>query len=457
MKTARYLSLILAALIAAASSLPAAAADVPFTLRVQPAANQPAPALQSFAFAQHNGMWLIVGGRTNGFHRTSTPESTFPSQYENRYFYVVDPVGDREWKVAIPDAFQEFLSATNTEFYHEGDLLVIVGGYGSNCAEDLPSCYLTYPRITFLDVPRIIAAITSGQTGQLSQHISSLEDERFRVTGGGLSYANNYYYLVLGQNYDNIYKGAYTGKYTEEIRVFALLWNGTRYSIADYLAYRDPSGASGPDSQFHRRDLNMVETFGAGGKQGITVYGGVFTKDGGGWRYPINIEPGTRNTPTVTVDTSFAQKTSQYECAHLLMFDRTTNTMYTSLFGGISYYYYNAQGQLEESNLDNWLPFVSSITTLARDANGTTTEVVQPPSASLPALLGANAVFAPEPSLPHMGNTEVIDYSRLPPGNSILVGRIYGGIRATAPQSSQFNPTFANNMIYEVYLERATP
>lgn len=455
MKTTRFLSPILAVLLAAASSLPAAAANVPFTLRIQPAAKQPAPDLQSFAFAQHNGLWLIVGGRTNGFHRTSTPESTFPSKYENRYFYVVDPVGDRTWQVAIPAEFQEFLSATNMEFYQGGSLLVIVGGYGSNCAEDLPSCYLTYPRISFLQVPQIIQAITSGQTEQLSRYISSLEDERFRVTGGGLSYANGEFYLVLGQNYDNIYKGAYTGKYTEEIRVFML--QGTTsggFTIANYRAYKDPSGVSGPDSQFHRRDLNVVETFKTSGTQGITVYGGVFTKDGGGWLHPIDIEPGA--TPTIKVDTSFEQRMSQYECAHLLMFDRTTNTMYTSLFGGISYYYYNAQGQLEESNLDNWLPFVSSITTLARDANGTTTEVVQPPSASLPALLGANAVFAPEPSLPHMGNTEVIDYARLPPGSSLLVGRIYGGIRATAPQSSQFNPTFASNMIYEVYLERTT-
>src|SRR5262245_19529539 len=133
------LILLVAALLTLASISPLAAAGVPFTLSVMPAAKQPAPPLQSFAFAEKAGLWLLVGGRTNGFHRTSSHESTFPSEFENRYFYVVDPVGDREWKVAIPQEFQEFLSATNTEFYQGGDLLVVVGGYGSNCANDDPS------------------------------------------------------------------------------------------------------------------------------------------------------------------------------------------------------------------------------------------------------------------------------------------------------------------------------
>lgn len=456
MKTSRLLCLSLAALFAAASLPPAGAASVPFKLSVQPAQKQPAPALQSFAFAEKDGKWLIVGGRTNGFHRTSTPESTFPSRYENRYFYVVDPVADLEWKVAIPAQFQEFLSATNMNFTQAGDLLVIVGGYGTNCENDDPSCYLTYPRLTVLNVPQIITAITTGQSGQLPRFITSIEDERFRVTGGGLSYVNGEYFLVLGQDYDKIYKGAYTGKYTEQIRVFSLLASGSSVSVINYRALGDPTGVTGPDSQYHRRDLNVVESFRSPTQQGVTVYGGVFTKDGGGWTHPIQIDPVAGGNPTVTLDTSFSQKMSQYECAHLLMFDPATSTMFTSFFGGISYYYYNAQGQLEESNLDNWLPFISAISTVARDGSGST-EVVQPAAESLPGLLGANGVFTPVPGLPHIGATEVLDYSRLPAGNSILVGWIYGGIRATAPQSSQFDPTFANDTIYEVYLERTAP
>ena len=36
---------------------------------------------QSFAIGQADGLWLLVGGRRNGFHRTSDRESTFPSAW----------------------------------------------------------------------------------------------------------------------------------------------------------------------------------------------------------------------------------------------------------------------------------------------------------------------------------------------------------------------------------------
>ena len=52
------------------------------------------------------------------------------------------------------------------------------------------------------------------------------------------------------------------------------------------------------------------------------------------------------------------------------------------------------------------------------------------------------------------GTHEVIDYSRLPAGDSVRVGWMYGGIFATADQSSEFDPTFASDRIYEVWLHR---
>jgi hypothetical protein len=427
--------------------------SAPFKISIEQGANQPAPPLQSFAIGASGGKWLLVGGRTRGFHRTSQPEATFPSKYANEYIYVIDYANDFAWKVGLPPKLKPLLRGSNMEYYQDGDVLYLVGGYGSTCNDDKPECYQSFPNLTAIKVPDLIQAITSGKLSDIAQYIVTISDERMRVTGGDLRKIGDYYYLVFGQNYDNIYKGAYTGKYTEQVRRFKIKFDGKTLAISDYQAFTDPAG-SGPQSQYHRRDLNVVEAIRGDGAKGISVYGGVFTPNGAAWRNPIYIDQDAAGNTKVTVDTSFQQKMNLYECPKLLMFDPASKTMYTALFGGISYYYYNKQGELEESNLDNWMPFINTITTLARRADGTTMEWPQPPANALPGLMGANAVFVAADGLAgYAGSHEVLDYSRLPAGK-VLLGRIYGGILATAAQSSEFNPTYASATIYEVYLER---
>jgi hypothetical protein len=128
--------------------------------------------------------------------------------------------------------------------------------------------------------------------------------------------------------------------------------------------------------------------------------------------------------------------------------------MYTTLFGGITYYYYNKDGQLEESNPDNSMPFTKAITTLVRKANGSTFEVPQSASEGLPGFLGADAAFISAEKLPPINGSEILDFSKLPAKGPMKVGYFYGGIRTTAPQVNGFNPSYANSTIYEVCVER---
>jgi hypothetical protein len=424
----------------------------PFTISVAKATAQPAPGLQSFALAQSGGKWLLIGGRTNGFHRTSTVESTFPTRFSNEHIYVVDPLNDQTWEVGLPPQYKQRLRVTNMEFYQDGDTLYFMGGYGSTCDDDKPECYQTYPNVTAIKVSQMIGDITSGKS-DVAGNIVSITDERFRVTGGALRKLGGYFFLVCGHDYGSIYKGAVNGTYTDQIARFRISFNGTNLSIGDYSTYTDPNGGSGQNSQLHRRDLNVVEAIRPNGSEGITVYGGVFTSTGGPWRNPIYIDNTGIAPPAIRVDSSFQQKMSIYECGHVTMFDPNSATMYTTLLGGISYYYYNSNGQLEESNLDNPMPFINSITTEARLRDGTTVETPQPPARSLPLLLGANGVFVPAARVPRFHAGDVIDYSKLPSGRS-LIGYFYGGIYATAPQSGGFNPTYAEQTIYEVYVAK---
>lgn len=293
----------------------APAADaVPYTVSVSEAKCQPAPALHSFAVAVHDGKWLLIGGRTNGFHRTSNPESTFPSKFSNEYIHVVDPARNAAWKVGIPEKFRLALRTTNMEFYQDGDILYLVGGYGSKSNADAEGDYQTFPNLTAVRVPQVIAAITSGKHDQVESAITSIEDERMRVTGGGLQKLGDTFYLVFGQNYDKKYKGAVTGKYTNEIRRFKIRLGADSLAIRDYEAITDPKGP-GPDSQFHRRDLNVVPAIRPDGTPGISAYGGVFTRTGSAWVNPVLIDQDALGKATAVVDTKFQQKMCQYDAA----------------------------------------------------------------------------------------------------------------------------------------------
>lgn len=425
--------------------------QIPFQVVVRQAQNQPAPALQSFAYAVDGARWLLVGGRTNGFHRTSTREATFPTANSNQDIYVVDMAANRAWKAPLPDAFLYQLSSTNMEYFQDGNVLYLVGGYGSNCADDKPECYQTFSNLTAIRVHEMVQAIIAGQK-DLSSYIVSITDDRMKVTGGELLRLGNNFYLVFGQDFEGIYKGGLTGKYTEQVRRFQINFNGSNLSIANYQAFNPPDGG-GVESQWHRRDLNIVESIRPNLVTGLTAYGGVFTKLDGAWTNPVTVDQDAAGNTKIAVDTTFSQKMSQYNCARLLMFSaRNGRTMYTSFLGGISLYFYDTNGKLVESNLKNFMPFINSITTLARLSNGRTLEWPQPPSRALPELMGANAVFIAGPQAPHIpGTAEVLDYDKLPAGRA-FVGYLYGGIHALGPQVSFTNPSYASNTVYEVYV-----
>ncbi|HET7228920.1 MAG TPA: hypothetical protein VFJ16_02925 [Longimicrobium sp.] len=458
MSTHHFRGTLAAAVLAAAAALPAAAQTalaVPFTISVREiTAPGGTPQLQSFAMGRLGGDWVLIGGRRNGFHRTSTRESTFPTTTANDSIYVVDMTARRTYSAPLPDHFRSILRVSNTNFVQDGNFLYIVGGYGSTCDSDEPSCYQTYPNLSIITLPTLIEGVKSGRADFVNSAMSTVADERMRVTGGALEKIGDRFYLVMGHDYNSIYKGAVTGIYTEQVRTFRLPAPYTP-AIQDYQAYGDPSGR-GPTSQWHRRDLNVVPTVQPGGVQGLAVYGGVFTPTSGAWVNPMYMTlPAGGGTPVFTVDSAFSMKTSQYECAHVTMYDPGTGTMYTTLLGGISGWYYDANGTLVPGGLNNSLPWTGTITTLARSANGTTQEVVQPASQGLPGRRGANAVFVPDEARTMVAGThEVIDYSQLPAGDSVRVGWMYGGIFATADQSSEFDPTFASDKIYEVWLRR---
>lgn len=431
-----------------------ACAQAPYTVEVRPVDSSLTVGMHSFAWAQSGQYLLLVGGRINGFHRTSDQERTFPTKFDNVQFRVIDLDRKRMDSAAIPAPYLLPLRTTNMAFCQDGDFLYIAGGYGSKCdSSDAASCYQTFPNLTELYVPGVISQLTFGPPDNIPMWMATMTDDRMRVTGGSLEKIGDYFYLVFGQNYNSIYKGGVTGIYTEQIRRFKINRAQGKISISDYDSTVTSLKYQGL-SQFHRRDLNVFPTILPDGTEGIGALGGVFTKKDGPFPHPIAISS-PNGVVSTNIDTSFRQKFCLYDCARMLVYDPWGKNMYTTLFGGITDYYYDGNGKILPSDPDsNYMPFFNHLSTVGRNKAGVYTEYPQYAPA-LPGNIGSNAAFIPDPFIKtYKKNRFIINYFELPADTAIRVGWIFGGIKATGQQASEAYPTFANNMIYEVYLTK---
>lgn len=119
------------------------------------------PGIHSYAFAQHNGKWLIIGGRVDGIHARQ-PFNAFPATSNNTTIYVVDIAANQFWSASVNSlstSLKEQLQATNFNFFQDGETLYVIGGYAfSATAND----HITFNKLTSVDVPNLINAIVDG-------------------------------------------------------------------------------------------------------------------------------------------------------------------------------------------------------------------------------------------------------------------------------------------------------
>jgi hypothetical protein len=455
------------------------AAQIPFTIDATEnvsGAFPGAPQLESASFAQWKGKWLFIGGRAAGYHSVGGASADFPRTDSNREVWVVDtnvkPAKTYHLPVtALPirlACLKDEWIATSQLYYQDGSSLYVAGGYG----QDSSGHWVTFPSISKIDLPRFIEGVMKGHfagesvTFTSSALVQSAGGELIRMPGGN-------FYFVMG----HVFTGSYTAfegqgehnsapvsqVYLNEIRELKILTSaGGALSVTLVNKFRD-------DQEFHRRDLNVAPVL-SSTKVGIGIYGGVFTPDTQlGYDKPIYVMKGERPV----VDSRFHQRMSTYNCAKLLLYDRREDAMYTTFFGGISRYIWDAQGQryLEnprtgknEGNYLDGLQWSDQVSTLKLVSNGSseeTTEFVEP--ASLPAFLGTDALFIPGDELPRASQgTDILDLAKLGPGK-VFAGYLYGGIRAypfrfpynktAQPYSAGTVPTKPSDLILKVYVQ----
>lgn len=415
----------------------------PFEIHLEPVAIPNLGGIQSYAFGQHNGKWLIVGGRLDGLHRRQ-PWASFDVAGHNNQLVVVDPSAKQTWTApltSLPAGIQEHLSATNPEFYQEGETLYVLGGYGfSASAND----HITYPKLTAIKVSDVINAVINNQA--YSSHFRQVTDSQFQVTGGKLKKINGVYHLLGGQKFMGKYNPmgpthgpGFVQEYTSSIRKFTLADDGVNITINHLPGFVDSNA-------LHRRDYNAEAQIMPNGSEGITMFSGVF-QVGQDLPYLSSV---TVDPNGYSVDAGFQQYYNHYHCPVLPLYSAYNNQMHTVFFGGIAQYYDNGGTLVQDNNV----PFVNTIARVTRDSTGTMAEYKLP--ITMPTLLGAGAEFIPIEQIPQYNNRVMMLDSLT--ADSVLVGYIYGGISSSQPNIFFINDgtqSSASQQIFKVYLVNA--
>lgn len=417
-----------------------AAQTAPFQMALEPVEISGLNGLQAYAWGQHDGKWLIVGGRLDGLHRRQ-PFAAFDQVGHNNQLLVIDPVAKVKWSASLsslPIGLQEQLSATNMEFYQEGDYLYLVGGYGySNSVQN----HTTYPYLSAIKVPDVIQAIVNASP--FTAYFRQITDTMFAVTGGYLNKIYGTFYLTGGQKFIGRYNPmgpnhgpGFVQTYTNAIRRFKIFDDGSAITIEHLPEIYDADN-------LHRRDYNVVPQIMPSGQEGLTAFSGVFQT---GANLPflncVNID-----SAGYAVNNDFSQYYNHYHCAHVPLYSATHKETHTVFFGGIAQYYDDAGTLIKDDNV----PFVKTIASVTRSADGSMAEHKLP--VEMPALLGAGSEFIPIENLPQYPNgvLKLDEFSF----DSTLIGYIYGGISSTAPNiffSNTGAQSSASNRIFKVFL-----
>lgn len=415
------------------------------------------PTLHSYSTASYDGMWVLVGGRTNGLHGfEDSPYANFPQQYQNREVWVIDPATRQSWSRSLEDASSGLdadqiaaLSSANQQFAHVGDRLYVTGGYG---VPGSGSGFTTFDTLSSIDLGGIVDWVINGQ-GQASDYVRQISDPLFKITGGAMYEMQGKMHLIFGQDFTGGYVPGKNGAYSKQVRSFEIVDDGVNLAITN--------DSSTPQAdEYRRRDLNVYPVLkpGAGGsvEEGLTVLAGVFTDDLGVWTVPVEIDG--NGIPTMAdpaaADT-FKQAMNQYHSAKLELYSASDGSMHELLLGGISLMTYDAA--TGDFVRDDNMPFTSQATAVVVDSDGHYSQHLIGAYPELfdtegnPLNFGSNAEFFLAPGIATYENG-VIDLDSL--HGETVVGHVYGGIVSNAPHVRGVDGAIsgASNRVFEVVL-----
>jgi len=413
-----------------------------FSVSVEPIEIKDFKGIQSFAYAEYNNMWLIVGGRLDGLHRRQ-PWATFDIDGHNTKIFVIDPINKKSWSVSIsnlPQSIKEQMSSTNMQFYQRNDFLYCIGGYGFSEKED---DHTTYSNLTVIKVPALIDAIINKKN--IENCFNQIKDTNFQVTGGKLQMINDTFYLMGGQKFIGRYNPmgpdhgpGFVQQYSNSIKVFTIQHSNNSISVNHIKSITD-------SVLLHKRDYNAEPQILTNGSQAIIMFSGVFKQNAD---LP-HLEAISVTSKNYSVIPNFKQYYNHYHCAVLPIYLSAKKEMHNIFFGGIAQFY-DSLGILTQ---DDNVPFVKTISSVCINEKGEAKEYLL--KNSMPAYLGSGAEFIPLSSIPKYSNG-VIMFDSIKE-NTFCVGYIVGGIKSSNRNifwDNEGNESVAEKSIYKVIISR---
>lgn len=436
--------------------------NLPFSIRIELADFSLSNGLHSYASAVHNGKWLFLAGRTNGMHGFSPGDDNFPPQKQNTVVYVVDPIKRIVKSRALDDEGSgltqhqiDTLSVTSPQYYQSDSTLYVTGGYGVNSSTGQ---FSTKESLSAIDVPGLIHWVSNNDPSlSAAQYIRQINNDVFRVTGGYMDKIGNHpTLLVFGQNFQGYYSSESNGDYIQKVRRFNIIDDGTNLQV-EIL----PSSPQDPNPDYRRRDLNVVPVLKKQNghlKEGLVAFSGVFTLDGGIWNVPVEISAdGSSSMADPNISSTFKQGMNNYISSTLGLFSESTGDMYTVFLGGLSFGYFNSEGQFQT---DEEIPFINQVTTVKIDNGGYYSQYLL--DSEYPVILstrtnpgnqllfGAASQLMNAQGVPTYSNG-VLNLDALP-NEPVLAGYIVGGIQSTLPNTNTRADSAASYYIFNVYV-----
>jgi hypothetical protein len=415
------------------------------------------PALQSFVVGKTDTHWLLIGGRTNGFHGFSGASESFPFKKANQFIYAYEWSTNTLDSVSVdllPEALREQYTSSNMQHFQEGNYLYINGGYGEVNAGTADSAWHTYSTLSRVTVDEMVSSITTNDEIAISSAVVYDDSEFVRATGGELyRMPNKEFYLAVGQNFEGRYSASdttvYKQSYLDSVHVFKINETGSSISVDQTSLRYISDNYVDPKTNFRRRDLVVVPAVvDTEGTINLTAYGGVFTSPDTTYypgflpfRNPIYLDDSEKG---YEIDSSYIQTSNIYAAPTVLMYSKSANTMHTAILGGMGIDTVSLPDQFTQGILKIKRALSSATTTESLNAN------------SMPDYLGAEADFMLAESAHDLLFDDaygIYDFDKIPVGEKVLLGYFYGGILSNAQNwNATTNPTMSSNAVYEVYV-----
>ena len=402
------------------------------------ASDQSFTPVHSYAVGTLGDQRLMFGGITGfGLHQISQPKGPAPifapkSVYNQQIIMADESDGSvRTASLAhLSAAVQDALLVTNVSGYQSGNTLYLYGGYGPNMDE---TDVVTKPLVTSVNLSMIASAMELGlAVPEAAFNVQT--SEAARTTGAEIfPLDSGRFVLYGGANFIGDYPSHTLLDYKEAAHVFDLSVSST---VPETTVVSENEFLT---TDLQRRDLNgQTMTYMEGGEKvyGFMVTGGVFKYGSLHYDTPVSWKDG--DTYCVE-DTGSLIKLNLYHSPTASFYSDASDRNRIVIFGGITAY---DSVDAEFANFS--LPWSDMLSECEFDGP-TLVEERQIGNTPMPI---TNAHLVVRDVIPHDVNKQVM-LDELPP-NEILLGSIYGGVRAVAPGNEP--ATYASGEVTDVYV-----